>query len=206
MHYSTDHVFDGAQHAPYLETDGTNPVNAYGCSKLAGEEAIRASGVAYLILRISWVYGMHGNNFLRTIQRLAGDRDELAIVADQFGAPTWSRTVAQHTALALTQLCRWSQDRGSAEAPMISGDIWKKFGGVYHLTAQGHTTWYGLACAIVRNGPRAQAVQIKPITTDDYAAPARRPPNGRLLCERFTQRFGTLPMWDAALASCLQET
>jgi len=204
VHYSTDHVFDGVKSSPYVETDATSPVNAYGRSKLAGEEAIRASGVAHLILRTSWVYGTRGKNFLLTIQRLAGERNELAIVADQVGAPTWSRTVAQQTAQVLTQLCRRSQ--GSvAEAPVIDIDTWQKFGGMYHLTAQGHTTWHGLASAIVRSGPRAHDVRVKPIASDDYAAPARRPRNARLSCQRFVQCFGALPTWNEALAACLQE-
>jgi len=197
IHYSTDHVFDGTKNSPYVETDPTCPINAYGRSKLAGEAAIQSSGVLHLILRTSWVYGAHGRNFMKTIQRLASQSNEIAVVDDQFGAPTWSRTVAQQTADAISQLC--------CSSHKINMDTWKKFSGVYHLTAQGYTSWHGLASAIVERGSRAKLVRVKPIASENYPTVARRPRNSRLSCERFMGNFGILPAWDTALATCMDE-
>ena len=129
IHYSTDYVFDGAKTTPYTEEDAPNPLNVYGRTKLAGEQAVQAAGVPHLILRTSWVYGMRGKNFLLTILRLAREREELKIVDDQIGAPTWSRTIAEATAQILT-----------SGAWPVSGAS-----GIYHLTASGSTSWYGFA-------------------------------------------------------------
>ncbi|GAC1414718.1 MAG: dTDP-4-dehydrorhamnose reductase [Burkholderiaceae bacterium] len=197
IHYSTDYVFDGEKQGPYCESDLTCPINVYGRTKLAGEQAIAASGVLHLILRTSWVYGMHGKNFLKTIQRLASERDTLRVVADQIGAPTWSRTIAKQTAVAIGKLC------DTPDGLLIDPRVWACHGGVYHLTAQGHTSWHGFATKIVAHGPRAAQVRVVPISTDEYPVPAPRPRNSQLSCVRYERSFGPLPAWDAALADCL---
>lgn len=193
IHYSTDYVYDGAKAAPYVETDPTNPLGAYGRSKLAGEAGIRAAGADHLIFRTSWVYAARGANFLRTILRLAAEREELRIVADQIGAPTWARLIAEATAHALRQAM---QER--------SGGTFDS--GVFHLAAAGETSWHGFASAIVagRSGLRVKAVM--PITTADYPLPAPRPANSRLDTGAFRARFGlTLPDWREGLQLCLEE-
>ncbi len=201
IHYSTDYVFDGTKEGAYLETDSTGPINVYGRSKLAGEQAIADSGVAHVILRTSWVYGSRGKNFLKTMQRLAAERNELRIVADQYGAPTWCRTIADGTARVVEQLCAI----GSADAGSIVPSRWKQLGGIYHMTAQGCTSWYGFASEIVARGPRAGLVAITPIAAAEYPVPAARPQNSSLSCVRFEQQFGSLPGWESALAECLQD-
>lgn len=193
IHYSTDYVYDGAKAAPYVETDPTNPLGAYGRSKLAGEAGIRAAGCDHLIFRTSWVYAARGANFLRTILRLAAEREELRIVADQIGAPTWARLIAEATAHALRQAM---QER--------SGGTFDS--GVFHLAAAGETSWHGFASAIVagRSGLRVKAVM--PITTADYPLPAPRPANSRLDTGAFRARFGlVLPDWRDCLQLCLEE-
>ncbi|GGC05064.1 NAD(P)-dependent oxidoreductase [Oxalicibacterium flavum] len=197
VHYSTDYVFDGDKQGGYVEEDETHPLNTYGRSKLAGEETIRASGVPHLILRTSWVYGLHGRNFLQTVRRLAHDRTELRIVADQFGTPTWARTVAQATVAAVKAL------QASTGEP--ARDRWHEQGGLYHLTAQGRTSWCGFAQAIVDKSMAASKPVVTPITTADYPLPARRPANSILSSEKFIRTFGILPAWDEALTSCLTE-
>ncbi len=148
IHYSTDYVFDGSKTTPYVETDPTCPINVYGATKLAGEQAIQAAGIPHLILRTSWVYGMRGKNFLLTMLRLAQERDELRIVADQHGAPTWCRTIADTTAHIVAQ----------AKGAQHAQDWWQERSGIYHLTAQGQTTWYGFTQAILENAtiPRSR--------------------------------------------------
>jgi len=193
IHYSTDYVFDGAKAAPYVETDPTAPLGAYGRSKLAGEEGIRAAGCEHLIFRTSWVYGARGANFLRTILRLAAEREELRVVNDQIGAPTWARLIAEATAHALKQAMRERRD-GAFRS------------GTYHLAAAGETSWHGFASAIVagRGGLRVKAVT--PIATADYPLPAPRPANSRLDTGAFRARFGlVLPDWRDCLPLCLEE-
>lgn len=193
IHYSTDYVFDGAKAAPYVETDPTAPLGAYGRSKLAGEEGIRAAGCEHLIFRTSWVYGARGANFLRTILRLAAEREELRVVNDQIGAPTWARLIAEATAHALKQAMRERRDRAFRS-------------GTYHLAAAGETSWHGFASAIVagRSGLRVKAVT--PIATADYPLPAPRPANSRLDTGAFRARFGlVLPDWRDCLPLCLEE-
>ena len=169
VHYSTDYVFDGAKDAPYVEGDATAPQSAYGRSKRAGEEAILASGCKALVFRTSWVFSAHGGNFIKTMLRLAGERDSLNVVADQFGAPTSAELIADVTALAIAA-CR----RGALAE------------GIYHLTASGATSWHGLACfAIERARVRGAAIkvdatQINAIPTEAYPLPAKRPRNSRL--------------------------
>lgn len=169
VHYSTDYVFDGAKDSPYVENDATAPQSAYGRSKRAGEEAIIASGCKALVFRTSWVFSAHGGNFIKTMLRLAGERDSLNVVADQFGAPTSAELIADVTALALA-----AYRRGALAD------------GIYHLTAAGSTSWHGLASYAIARA-RLRGVQVKvdpaqicPIPTEAYPLPAKRPKNSRL--------------------------
>lgn len=189
VHFSSDYVFDGGKPGPYVESDAPHPVNVYGHSKLAGERAIAASGAAHLILRTSWVYGMRGNNFLLTMLKLARERDELRVVDDQHGAPTWSRTIADTTAMILNQ----ARTGGNA--------WWDVNGGLYHLSCQGQTSWHGFAQAIVNAA--GLECRVLPIGSADYPAAAPRPANSLLDCARLTERFCPIPAWDKALALCM---
>jgi len=197
IHYSTDYVFDGSKQGSYVEDDATNPLNVYGKSKLAGEQAIAAVGVPHLIFRTSWVYGMYGKNFLRTVMRLAQERDELRIVADQFGAPTWARTLADSTAHVIARL----QASASSKDGLMKA-AWEQHAGVYHLTAQGHTTWYGFTKAILNHASIAKKPTVTPIRSEEYPVPAKRPANSVLSCDRFINTFCGLPQWDEALRLC----
>ncbi len=183
VHYSTDYVFDGSKPTPYLEDDLPNPLNAYGRSKLAGEQAIGSSGCRHLIFRTSWVYGLRGNNFLHTVLRLAKERDKLSMVADQTGAPTWSRMIAEATALAL---------HGNTPT------------GLYHMTSDGQTSWHGFAKAIL--DAEDWTGRLTPIPAKDYPLPAQRPANSTLSNEKLATVFGlALPEWRQALNLCLGE-
>ncbi|OQW94538.1 MAG: dTDP-4-dehydrorhamnose reductase [Beggiatoa sp. IS2] len=191
VHYSTDYVFDGQHTVPYVEHDTVNPLSVYGTSKLAGEEAIQAVGGHYLILRTAWIYGLRGKNFLLTVQRLARERSELKIVNDQFGAPTWSRLVAETTAQIIAHIYSSLNDREMAG-----------IGGIYHLTCAGQTTWYEFAQAIVAQMERQP--QVLPITTAEYPTPAKRPAYSVLANDKLANTFGlTMPAWDVALELCL---
>lgn len=200
IHYSTDYVFDGSKSGPYTEDDAPNPVSVYGRSKLVGEEAVRAAGIPHLVLRTSWVYGMRGKNFLLTMLRLARERDELRIVDDQHGAPTWCRTIADTTAHIVTRLSR--PNNGSID---LEQDLWKARSGLYHLTAQGQTTWHGFAQTIVARSAIDKKPLVTPIKTRDYPMPAKRPANSVLSCGRLTKAFCRLPDWDSALRLCQDE-
>jgi dTDP-4-dehydrorhamnose reductase len=192
VHYSTDYVFDGSARQPYREDDPAGPLGAYGHSKLAGEQAITASGCAAVILRTSWVYGLTGQNFLRTMLRLAGEREEIGVVDDQQGSPTWSRSLARAT---LQLLDRHACDPAS----------WPAVSGLYHATASGSTTWFGFASAIFEQAPGlARRPRLRPLATADYPLPAPRPAWSVLDCGRLQARFGiTLPGWREALSECL---
>lgn len=194
MHFSTDYVFDGRKAGAYLETDATNPLGVYGASKRAGEEAIERAGIPYLILRTSWVYGRRGRNFLLTMQRLARERDTLAVVDDQFGAPTWSRLIAEATALVAA---RWLERRDLAAAS-----------GVYHLTCGGRTSWHGFTAAILAQMAahgEAGLARLSAIPTSGYPTPARRPANSQLDCTKLAETFGVrLPHWQTALGLCME--
>ncbi|PMZ75385.1 dTDP-4-dehydrorhamnose reductase [Pseudomonas sp. FW305-70] len=192
IHYSTDYVFDGLKSGPYNEDDTPNPLGVYGKSKLAGEQAIKDVQGKHLILRTSWVYSNHGRNFLLTMQRLLQEKPELRVVADQIGAPTWAGTLANST-LALIE--HW-QAREVAN--------W----GIYHLTAQGETSWFGFAQAIgeaLRQQGKPCAALL-PIPSSDYPTPAARPLNSRLDCSRLQRDWGvSQPDWQTALRECLTE-
>ena len=190
IHISTDYVFDGAVAAARAEDDPTGPLNVYGASKLAGEQAIAAAGIPHLIFRTSWVYGMRGKNFLLTMLRLARERDELRVVADQHGAPTWSRTIADVTAQVL------------AQAHAGGREWWVQNRGVYHLTAQGQTTWYDFTRAILAEA--GLNCRVVPITSAEYPVPARRPEHSVLSSEKLMARFCHLPEWQHALQLCMR--
>lgn len=196
LHYSTDYVFDGTATAPYREIDATSPRSAYGRSKLAGENAIRESGVAHLILRTSWVYGLHGQNFMRTMRRLARERDELRVVADQRGAPTWSRHIAQVSAQIIAQL------GGDPQA-------WQPVSGTYHLVSGGECNWHEFAERIVahqRLHEPVKAQRVTRIATREYPLPAPRPAYSVLNTDKLLDTFGLrLPDWQEALAQVQQE-
>ncbi|CAN7717658.1 dTDP-4-dehydrorhamnose reductase [Duganella sp. LjRoot269] len=190
VHYSTDYVFDGSQPSARREDDATGPLNVYGASKLAGEQAIAAAGIPHLIFRTSWVYGTRGKNFLLTMLRLAKERDELKVVADQHGAPTWSRTIADTTALVLSQ------------AHAGGREWWVQNSGVYHLSAQGQTTWFDFTRAIVEEA--GLSCRVLPITSAEYPVPARRPQYSVMSSERLMARFCRLPDWKEALHLCMR--
>lgn len=171
VHFSTDYVFDGEKPGHYAETDFPNPLNAYGSSKLAGEQAIAAAGCRYLTLRTSWIYGPGGRNFVRSILSAAKVRPELRVVDDQCGAPTSSIDVAE----ALARILALS-------------DLRQRPGGVYHLSAAGETTWFGFAQEIV--SVAGIAVSLEPVSTAEYGAPARRPTNSVLDNRKFLGEFG----------------
>jgi dTDP-4-dehydrorhamnose reductase len=193
VHYSTDYVFAGTRGTPYTEDDPTGPLGAYGSTKLAGEEAVRAAGGSHLIFRLCWVYGNRGANFLLTMQRLARERDEVRVVADQHGCPTWSRMIAEATAHAL----RCLHTREDARA--VSG--------TYHLCAAGQTSWHEFARAIIDAVPaeRRRCREVRAITTAEYPTPARRPAYSVLDTTKLERVFGLrLPDWHESLRHVLE--
>jgi dTDP-4-dehydrorhamnose reductase len=199
LHYSTDYVFDGSKSSAYDEGDATAPMSAYGRSKLAGELAIRQAGADHLILRTSWVYAARGGNFLRTILRLAAERDELRVIADQIGAPTWARFIAEATAHIVARALAERRDGAFSS-------------GVYHLTAGGQTSWHGFAEELLREAaclpqvPGLRARHVHAIATEEYPLPAPRPRNSRLATARLRQRFGLhVPPWQEGVRLCLEE-
>ncbi|VVD83581.1 dTDP-4-dehydrorhamnose reductase [Pandoraea horticolens] len=195
VHYSTDYVFDGTSSTPYREDEPTNPQNVYGRTKLAGETAIATSGANHLVLRTSWVYGARGANFLLTVQRLARERDELRIVADQHGAPTWCRTIAELTSQVLVQ---GFGERG------VDADFWREHGGLYHLTAAGQTTWHGFTEAILDLSAPEKRPNVVAIPTSAYPLPAKRPAYSILDNDKLARTFGVrAPDWRDALTLCL---
>lgn len=186
LHVSTDYVFDGSGTTPWRPEDRTTPLNAYGLTKLAGEQAVRAAGGAHLILRTSWVFSAHGANFVKTMLRLGAERDHLRVVDDQWGGPTPAGAIAD----ALLRTARALVDG----AP----------GGTYHLAGQPPTTWARFARETFRLA--RIACPVEGIATADYPTPARRPLNSRLDCATLTADFGiTPPDWQAALAEVIRE-
>lgn len=200
IHFSTDYVYDGTKATPYVEDDATNPVSVYGKSKLAGEEAIRSVGLPHLILRTSWVYGAYGKNFLKTILRLASERDSLRIVADQFGAPTSSYSIAD----GVVRLMNGWQ-------PLQENQT-----GIYHFTNTGSTSWHGFSCEIIneynqlassRSWPalKTDIDHVVAITTADYPTLALRPANSRLNNTKLKNTFNVeLPSWQQGLQQVMQ--
>jgi dTDP-4-dehydrorhamnose reductase len=193
IHYSTDYVFSGEGSTPWQETDAVAPVNQYGASKLAGEQAIIASGCKHLIFRTSWVYGARGNNFAKTMLRLAKDRDTLSVIADQVGAPTGADLIADVTALAIRQVL---------QQPQLSG--------LYHLAASGEVSWHGYASHVIAfaqaNGEQLAVTAINPIDTTAYPTPARRPLNSRLNTQKLRDNFSLhLPDWQSGVTRMLRE-
>ncbi len=188
IHYSSDYVFDGAKASAYSETDIPNPLGVYGMTKLAGEQALAASDAMHLIFRTSWVYGLNGKNFIKTILRLASERSELKIVADQSGAPTGAALLADVSAHVTARYLR----EGADSFPF----------GLYHLVASGETSWHGFAQHVASKATaadwilQATAERILPITTPEYPTPAARPANSRLNTSKFSEAFGLqLPDW-----------
>jgi len=192
VHFSTDYVFDGRKDGAYTEDDTPNPLGVYGASKLAGEQAVARAGIPHLILRTSWVYGLRGRNFLLTMQRLARERDALAVVDDQFGAPTWSRLIAEATALTIA---RWLERTDQTATS-----------GLYHLSCGGCTSWHGFTAAILAHLAQTDTklAKLSAIPTSGYPTPAARPANSQLDCGKLAATFGVrLPDWENALGLCL---
>jgi dTDP-4-dehydrorhamnose reductase len=212
VHYSTDYVFDGTKRTPYVEEDPPNPLSAYGRTKLAGERAIQQSGAAYLIFRTAWVYARQGRNFLLTIMRLAAQREELKIVNDQIGSPTFAREIAAGSSRVIETLYRNHADASSLSA----------VAGIYHMTAAGQTSWYEFAKEILDEVSRSAkdspwlleatdhrpvvAQRVTPIETREYPTPARRPAYSVLSNDRLARVFGVrLPDWRSQLSSAFRE-
>lgn len=193
VHYSTDYVFSGQGVTPWQETDPVAPVNHYGASKLAGEQAIIASGCNHLIFRTSWVYGARGNNFAKTMLRLAKDRETLSVIADQIGAPTGADLIADVTALAIQQVTK---------RPELAG--------LYHLAAAGEVSWHGYASHVIdfakAQGEELAVTTVNPIETTAYPTPARRPLNSRLNTQKLRDNFSLhLPDWQSGVTRMLRE-
>lgn len=195
MHYSTDYVFDGSGNTPWQENDNTGPLSIYGQTKLEGDEAVRASGCRHLIFRTSWVYGARGNNFAKTMLRLAQEREQLTVIDDQIGAPTGADLLADISAHAL---------RSALQAPELSG--------LYHLVAGGEASWHAYASFVLNFAHRA-GIALKvapegiiPVLTSAFPTPAKRPHNSRLDTRKLQNAFGLqLPHWQAGVARMLSE-
>lgn len=196
VHYSTDYVFDGSGSAPWQESDATGPLNVYGATKLAGEQAIAASGCAHLTFRTSWVYAAHGDNFIKTMLRLAATRERLTVIDDQKGAPTGAELIADVTAHAISQ---------TLQQPAKAG--------LYHLTAAGEASWFDYAQYVLTlarqarpQGVKTAAGGVQPIASSQYPAAARRPLNSRLDTRRLQAAFGLqMPPWQQGVTRVLRE-
>ena len=195
IHYSTDYVFDGSGNTPWLEADVTAPLSVYGATKLAGEQAIQASNCKHLIFRTSWVYGVRGNNFAKTMLRLAQERDSLSVINDQIGAPTGADLLADVTAHAI---------RTAQAQPELSD--------LYHLVASGETSWYGYASYVIDTAQKmglqlkVNSESITPVPTSAFPTPAQRPKNSRLNTHKLQTSFNlTLPLWQAGVKRMLTE-
>lgn len=199
LHYSTDYVFNGEKSSPYTETDQPSPINVYGASKLEGEQAIQASGCHHLIFRTSWVFSSRGHNFLLSMLRLAKEREELRIVADQIGSPTSARYIADATSHILSRTM----------PALAAGDFES---GLYNMTSAGNTSWHGFASAIIDTATALMAdhafkvKSIQPITTAEYPVPARRPANSQLSNQCLAERFSiSVPQWQVQMELCIAE-
>ncbi|WP_017942189.1 MULTISPECIES: dTDP-4-dehydrorhamnose reductase [unclassified Thioalkalivibrio] len=195
VHYSTDYVFDGTGQRPWTEADSAAPINVYGRTKWEGEEAIRQSGCRHLIFRTSWVYAARGRNFIRTMLRLASERDALRVIDDQFGGPTGAELIADISAVALMRCINEGKE-----------------GGLYHLAAAGETTWYAYARRVIATAReagwpvRVADEAIEPVTTEAFPTPARRPHNSRLDTTRLQGTFGLrMPDWRVGVDRALDE-
>jgi dTDP-4-dehydrorhamnose reductase len=209
LHYSTDYIFDGTKRVPYDEADSVNPINIYGKTKFAGEQAIRSSGVPHLIFRTSWVYATHGRNFLLTIVRLATEREELRIVSDQVGAPTCAADLAAATCKILAGISKRNREEF----------VFTEVSGTYHMSAAGQTTWYEFAQTILEEAVATQhelawlsgatkrrqliTQRVIPISTEEFGSPTRRPAYSVLSNSHLMQSFGVaLPDWRSQLQRC----
>jgi len=193
VHYSTDYVFDGAAHTPYTEASPVSPLGVYGATKLAGELAVAGSGAAHLILRTAWLYSNRGKNFLNTMLRLAAERDELRVVNDQTGCPTYADLVAEASARML-------------DGMYAGGVVRLERCGLYHLTCQGETTWWSFAKRIIELTGFGERVRVTAITTADYPTPVKRPAYSVLSNAKLERVFGIrLPDWEEGLKRCLAE-
>jgi dTDP-4-dehydrorhamnose reductase len=205
IHFSTDYVYNGSGTKAWVETDQPGPLGVYGSSKLAGDLALAYSGAAHLIFRTSWVYGSRGKNFLLTILRLAQEKQELRIVDDQYGAPTWSRDLARLVAHVMGEISQKSKETGASAAQLLRVNQ-----GVYHAVNSGETTWYGFAREFVKIAasmrPDVHFARLVPVSSSEYPTPARRPANSRLDCTRLRQTFNfTMPPWQQSAAAVIAE-
>lgn len=193
IHFSTDYVFDGDAKTPYLEDSQTNPQGVYGASKLAGEQAVVQSGAQALVLRTAWVYSNVGKNFYKTMLNLAASRDELGVVSDQVGSPTFAGSIAQGVKELLDLIVK-------------NGGVPNQHRGVYHLTCGGQTSWHGFAEKLLRDNGFSK-IAVNPIPSSAYPTPAKRPAYSVLSNDKLAEVFGvTLPHWQDALADCIAET
>lgn len=191
IHYSTDFVFAGDRNVPYQEQDQTGPLSAYGATKLAGEQALAESGAAWLMLRTSWVYAARGNNFLLTMRRLFREREEVRVVNDQIGSPTWARLLAEVTAQILGRILV-----GAVDLPAVQG--------IYHVSGGGSTTWHEFAQVVHEHC--GSNCRLQAIRTEDYPLPARRPHYSVLDNSKLQRVFGlTLPHWQQSVLQCLKD-
>ncbi len=199
VHYSTDYVFDGTKGEPYTEDDKPRPINVYGKTKLAGDQAIEAVGGAYLILRTSWVYGARGHNFFLTIVRLAREKEELRVVNDQIGCPTWCRSIAEATAEIISSI------KGKNDSLFIKLN---EMNGIYNFSSGGEVSWYGFARAILDTNPRLDEILTRnliPINSKEYQTAAKRPAYSVLSKERIRRGFGVkILSWNDQLEGCWQ--
>jgi dTDP-4-dehydrorhamnose reductase len=194
VHYSTDYVFDGTKTTPYVEDDPPAPLSAYGRTKLAGDTAIQQAGCDHLIFRLCWVYGARGANFMLTMMRLAREREKLRVVADQTGCPTWSRMIAETTALALARVAKPEMARALS--------------GVYHLCSTGQTSWHGFASAIIGAMPESERKcrEVEAIPASEYPTPTKRPAYSVMSCAKLERTFGlALPDWKHCLDLVLEK-
>jgi dTDP-4-dehydrorhamnose reductase len=205
LHFSTDYVFSGDGTRPWREDDPTGPRGVYGASKLAGEQALANSGAAHLIFRTSWVFGTRGENFLLRILKLAREREELNIVDDQVGAPTWSRSLARLAAHSIQHVEADARIHG-----ITTAEASQSISGVYHACSAGDTSWFGFSSAFIqraqRSRPEAVFARLTPIASSAYPTAAVRPMNSRMSCEKLTQVLGfAMPAWEDATAQVIDE-
>jgi len=193
IHLSTDYVFDGSSNRPYRETDPVRPLGAYGRSKLAGEEAVAGATTDHTILRTAWVYSPFGRNFVKTMLRLARDRDEVAVVADQYGSPTSALDIADGVITVARNLVERRGEHGLR--------------GIFHMAGTGFTNWAEFAAFVFEQSRRlgGPSARVRPISTAEYPTPARRPANSRLDCTKLAVQHGvTLPEWQSSVAACVR--